>query len=152
VSYNQLWEGVKQGVDALGDFIVSTIGSWMDRGWAAMLEKGGEMMGGLSASISNGIASAKAGISDMVSPNAIGRGKSDPSPSVERSPSPAPQHSVDRGRDFGEMLQASGFSMESLDGLGVQASDLGNVSVGVGDVGCAAYNAPRTLATNSFYR
>lgn len=135
---------IKESVDALGDSIIATLGSWMDRAQSAVMDKGGELLGGISGGISNSIGSAKAGLSNMVSPNAIGRGKSDPTPSVEVGPSKAVAAPTP-SKDIGAMLQSAGFSMDSVGG--VEATDLGQTaSVGVDGVGCASYDAPRATS------
>ncbi len=137
---------IKEGADALGDSIIGTIGSALDKTQAAAMSKGGELMGGLSSSASNAIGSAKRGLSDTISPNALGKAKSDPSPSVEMSPSQAPEKAPQQS--YSDIMQSAGISKEAFGGFEVEATDLG---CGASHDGCAPQGTAR-VNTQSLVR
>jgi len=143
-----------EAADAFGDMIVNTLGSWLDRGTAAMREKGGQLLGSLGSSFSEGLRATKTSIGNAITPNGIGKSKASPSPSIERAQSlnsAAPAVSAPT-KTYGDMLQSAGFSMDSVGSIGAEATDLGNTSVGIDNVGCVAQGGVRAMATDGHYR
>lgn len=151
---------LKQAVDYIGDTIIANIGGWLDRGWSAALTKASEFGQSVSSGISNGWANLKQGVSDYITPNSIGKPKSDATPATEVSksntisPPAAPKIPE---KEIGEMLQSAGFQASDLGTPQIQAFDLGEqATVGYDNVGCAPNSAARGAyqhaPTASMYR
>lgn len=137
-----------EGADTLGDSVIDTIGSALDAATAVAKSKGGELLGGLGATIKDGAGSMKRGISDTIAPNSIGKARSDSSPAVQQTP--APSKSPDTpSQNFSSLIQNAGFSKESLSSIGAEVTDLGSeATVGYDDVACSPQTAARAMSTN----
>ncbi len=145
-------EQFMQTAQAIGDSLIETLGGWLDQGFGALKEKGGELLGGLGSGISNGFSSIKSGIGDSFSPTSLERSKPDISPSMQRSSEISAPSTPSRAQEYGDLLKSSGFSTESLNLTGFQATDMGAASVGDYGIGCASSTGPRAMATSSQMR